>query len=572
MLAAMDPANDDFRSAYAHHRAGRLDKAEALYRKVLKRAPGHADTLNLLGLIALARGRPERAVQLIAESVRRNPRFADGHSNLGNALLAAGRSDEAVASYRQAIILAPSSPAPLYNLFVALRTLRRTGEAEAAIRAAVALSPAVPDWRRDHAIALMELERHDEALTILDALQALRPGDPGDMLTRAAVLYRKGDIGRAEESFRRGVVLAPENPEAWNGLGLCLRAAGNFAEAEAAFLRAGELTPDRAEARRNLGLIGKLKPGEAQHLSALAVDAGIPATDRIAAGFALGKLLDEAERYDEAFEAYRAANALFLATAGKRYDRAALRGDIDRIIAEPVLAPAAAASDLPVFVVGMPRSGTSLVEQIAASHPLVHGAGELKRIGRIAASLAPGNADELAGEHLDHLRRIGGNAARVIDKMPDNIFHLGRIAGLFPGARVIFCRRDPRDTSLSCFFTLFATGNLFSYDLSDCAARQRETGRLMRHWLKALPLATLTVDYEDLVADLEGQSRRLIAFLGLEWNSACLEFHKTQRSVATASSWQVRQPLYARAVGRWRHYARQIEALGSDAFDTRDQK
>ena len=560
-----DAVAEDFRAAYAHHRAGKLEKAEALYRKVLKRLPGHPDALNMLGLIALARGRPQRAIQLIGEAVRHKPEFADAHSNLGNALLAAGRGTDAIASYRRAITLAPSSPGPAYNLFVALRALKRTVEAEAAIRAALVLNPTALDWQRDLATTLMELDRPDEALTIIDGLLALRPANAGDTLARAAVLYRKGEIAAAEAAYRRATALSAGDTDAWNGLGLTLRALGRFAEAEAAFLRACELAPASAEARRNLGLIGKLRPGEVERLSALAAGANAPATDRIAAGFALGKLLDEAERYDEAFEAYRAANDLVLATTGKRYDRAALTAEVDRIIAAAPLPEAGNRSELPVFVVGMPRSGTSLVEQIAASHPLVHGAGELKDIGRIAASLNPGNARVLAGEHQERLRLLSGEARRVIDKMPDNIFKLGHIASLFPAARVILCRRDPRDTCLSCYFTLFASGNLFSYDLADCAHRHGETDRLMRHWQAHLPLAMLTVDYEALVSDIEGQSWRLIEFLGLDWDPACLNFHETQRPVTTASSWQVRQPLYQRSVGRWRHYARHIGALDGSA-------
>jgi tetratricopeptide (TPR) repeat protein len=556
-----DAIAEDFRSAYAHHRAGKLEKAEALYRKVLKRLPGHPDSLNMLGLIALSRGRPQRAIQLIGEAVQRKPDFADAHSNLGNALLAAGRGSDAIESYRRAVALAPSSAGPSYNLFVALRGLKRTAEAEAAIRAALASNPAALDWRRDLATTLMELERHDEALTILDGLLALRPGNAGDTLARAAVLYRKGEFAQSEAAYRRATALTPADADAWNGLGLVLRALGRFEDAETALLRACDLAPASADARRNLGLIGKLKPGETERLSALADNVNAAAADRIAAGFALGKLLDEAGQYDAAFEAYRAANERFLTASGRRYDPAAFTAEINRIIAAPHLPAAPNRSELPVFVVGMPRSGTSLVEQIAASHPKVHGAGEMKDIGRIAASLNTDNAQALAGEHLERLRRLGGGAERVIDKMPDNIFMLGHIAALFPASRVIVCRRDPRDTCLSCYFTLFASGNLFSYDLADCAHRCGETERLMRHWLEKPALSMLTMEYESLVADIEGQSRRLIAFLGLDWDPACLDFHETQRPVTTASSWQVRQPLYQRSAGRWRNYSRHIPAL-----------
>jgi hypothetical protein len=179
----------------------------------------------------------------------------------------------------------------------------------------------------------------------------------------------------------------------------------------------------------------------------------------------------------------------------------------------------------------------------------------------------PGPIKDAARKQLDRLLALGGSALRVIDKMPSNVKHLGLIATLFPSARVILCHRDPRDTCLSCFFQQFSPGNvLFSFDLSLCGRHHVHTDRLMAHWLKAMPLRMLQVQYEDLVADLEGQSRRIISFLGLPWNPACLDFHRTERIVQTFSAWQVRQPIYTRSVGRWRNYERHLgplfEALG----------
>ena len=218
----------------------------------------------------------------------------------------------------------------------------------------------------------------------------------------------------------------------------------------------------------------------------------------------------------------------------------------------------------------MPRSGTSLVEQIAASHARVHGAGELRALASLgAAQLA---ADETAikhavDAHLLHLERLGESASRVIDKMPDNIFHLDVVATLFPNARVIICEREPRDVGLSCYFQLFSSGNEFSYDLEDCARRQVQTARIAEHWRSIPGLRILTVSYEKLVADLEAESRRLIDFIGLEWDPSCLHFHRTRRSVATASGWQVRQPLYDRSVSRWRNYEAHLGRFESALAD-----
>jgi hypothetical protein len=233
-----------------------------------------------------------------------------------------------------------------------------------------------------------------------------------------------------------------------------------------------------------------------------------------------------------------------------------------------------------VFIVGMPRSGTTLVHQIAASHPLVHGAGELNNLAQVAESLDaageefkepsiyPPRVRDAAWEYLWRLGALQPGAARVLDKMPGNLHLVAQIALMFPRARVILCRRDARDTCLSCYFQGFASGNIFSFDLRDCGHYHVQNMRLMDHWLKAQPLRMLEVHYEDVTRDLEGQSRRLIDFLGLDWDSRCLEFHQAKTTVLTSSVWQVRQPIYQQSVGRWRHYESHlgplIEALGNE--------
>ena len=263
--------------------------------------------------------------------------------------------------------------------------------------------------------------------------------------------------------------------------------------------------------------------------------------------------------------------------------RALLARQVDHLIATytPAFFAGAAGwgnpSALPVFVVGMPRSGSTLVEQVITSHSAAHGAGELPDIRRMVMALQRRDVRDIAVQdwsrpdkrriadaHLARLAALGGASLRVVDKLPDNILNLGLIATLFPGARVIFCIRDPRDTCLSCFFQMLQDGNLWSYDLADCGRRWLALQRLQAHWLAVLPLRMLEVRYEAMVADLEPQSRRLIEFLGLEWEPGCLEFHRTARVVTTASAWQVRQALYASSVARWHRYrGASVTAAGS---------
>lgn len=537
------------RAGFAHHRAGRLGPAEALYRRVLERDPDDPNALHLLGVIAYQNGRFGSAVRLIGRALPQLSELPDAHLNYGNALREAGRLAEAVESYRRAIELMPERAQTHRDLGWALAKLGRLDEAAASHRRAVALDPA-------------DAESH---------------------YALGASLHMANDLPAGEASLRQTLELMPDHAAAWHEIGTVLRSAGRIAEALSCFRRALDLAPEMPEIYRSLAVTGQqASEVELNRLRGMVASPERGISDRVAAGFALGMLLDNAERCDEAFPCFEEANALHrgqLAAAGQRFDPQQLRRRVDELIGitTPSLFPALAGwgnpSPAPVFIVGMPRSGTSLVEQIAASHSAVFGAGERQEISDVCDALMIRNrgrpieqwdaafAHRLADRHVAQLRGLGGGAARVIDKMPDNVVVLWLIAALFPSARIVLCQRDPRDVCLSCYFHLFTEGHPYAYDLADCGTRWLEVDRLATHWLRVLPLDMLVIDYEELVADLEGESRRLIEFLGLDWEPSCLDFHRTQRPVLTASAWQVRQPLYRRSVGRWRRYERHLRPL-----------
>lgn len=331
-------------------------------------------------------------------------------------------------------------------------------------------------------------------------------------------------------------------------------------------------------------VVGRHAAGPAVRDRLLALLARSDLTDdqRIDAGFALGDWFDQAGDYDAAFGHYAAANALarqVMHAKGHRFDAMALHQEVDCLIATFTPAFFAAARDwgnpsaLPIFAVGMPRSGSTLVEQILASHPAVVARGELRDLERIARRLTLENAERAerdwsatgaqrqADAHIARLAAFAGGAARVVDKMPDNVFALGLAAALFPQSRMLLCLRDPRDTCLSCFFQRFADPQVFSTDLLDCARRAREVQQLMAHWQSVLPVPVLEVEYASLVQVPNEAIPRLIGSIGLPWDPACLEFHRTDRPILTASSWQVRQPLYTGAIGRWRNYAAHLGGM-----------
>jgi tetratricopeptide (TPR) repeat protein len=665
-----------FDLALQHHRAGRLQEAEQLYRQIVARQPDHVGAMHCLGVIASQVGRNDIAVDLIGRAIAIDPNSPQAHNDLGSALRGVGKIDEAIAAYRRAIVLSPNVPEAHSNLGVALKdkgqldeaiaacrqaialrqnypgahnnlgnALKDKGlfdEAIAAYRQAIALRPGYseaysnlgnalreqgqlveaieayrqaiafrPGWAMPRlnlgqffreqgqfeearlacqqaaecepnnaeahshlAAALAELHRFDEAAGALDRAAALAPDSASTHEARGLILARSGKGDLAVESFRRALEIAPDSVSGRINLGQALRQIGRFTEAGGCFRQILDRRPGAVQAYVLMASVGAaLDAAEIARLSTSVDDPKMPIRDRAALGFVLGKMLDDAGRFDEAFAHYARANSLVLEmrhAAGERYDSEEFARRVNESIAMFTRGFFEGArdwgerSELPVFIVGMPRSGTSLVEQIASSHPEVFGAGELRDIGAIATSKSlaePDAVKDAARGQLDRLRALGGPALRVIDKMPANVEHLGLIATLFPAARVILCRRDPRDTCLSCFCQHFDAGNLFSFDLAQCGRHHVQTDRLTEHWLKALPLRMLQVRYEDLVADLEGQSRGIISFLGLRWSPACLNFHRTERTVQTASDWQVRQPLYTRSVGRWRNYETHLGPL-----------
>jgi tetratricopeptide (TPR) repeat protein len=484
---------------------GDLAAAENVFRKILREEPNNFEAQRLLGEVLIDRGQIDKAILLLSRLVSQHQNQASAHYALGNGYRLSGQHKPAIAAYRNAIALSPDFAGSYHGLGLALRNDRCEREA-------------------------------------LDA-------------------------------FRTALRLQPNWAIAWKDLGLTFAMLGELGLAEAALRRAINIQPGLGDAHRHLAVLRNdlAEAQEIARLTAAAADPRTPPGEQIELLFTLGRLLDKAGSFTEAFQYFSAANAK-LRTAQARanivFDRAQLSRDVDaltHVFSETAFAThprSDEGSEIPVFIVGNPRTGSTLVEQIAACHSEVCGAGEMHGIGEIAGKIgwSPGpawstdNIGAAATSYLAAIRQIGGKKLRVIDKMPDNVFQLGLISALFPKARIIFCTRDARDVALSCFFQYFANPYSFDTDLDDCMFRIREVDRLIAHWRNVLPLAHMTISYEALLAEPEKESRRLIAFLGLEWEENCLHSHRLQRAVHTASWAQVRQPLYHSAIGRWQNY------------------
>ena len=401
------------------------------------------------------------------------------------------------------------------------------------------------------------------------------------------------NLDNAFNLVSKALAIQPDSPVFHHNIAYIHGALGRLTEAETHYRRSIALSPGYAEAYFNLSGSAKFTTDDPiiPNLETLLGHDGFSDRDRCFLHFAAGKIYDDIGDTDTAFAHYRAGNAAKGAQTNPAYSRDYIDALIQVFDAEFLRSRAGigSRSERPVFIVGMPRSGTSLAEQILASHGAVHGAGELADLDSIAKAL-PEHAAEpvsyprclttLDGRHitgladafLRRLAEMAPAAERVVDKAPLNFRHLGLIALMLPAACVIHCRRDPLDTCLSCYFQNFARGQEYSFDLAELGRFYSDYRRLMDHWRAVLPLRIFELDYEDLVRRPEPVSRALVDFCGLDWDPACAQAHRTARSVRTASRWQVRQPIYGSSVGRARAYARHlgplIDALGPYAEES----
>jgi len=617
-VLAADPRHVDalHLSGVIAAQSGRHAEAEALIGRALALSPDFALAHYNRGNALRALGRNADALGAYQRAVRLNPRHAAAHNNLGVALRALGRSGEALGAYRRALELQPHYPEAHFNLGVALGEMGRHDDALAAYGQAIAQQPDYADAFINQGLALQALRRHGDAAQAFQRAVALRPEQADAHSALGAALQELGRHDAALAAHRRALELDPGDAAAWLRFGVTWQALGRPDEAAAAYRRALELEPDSIEAHVSLAValqeLGEAEAAMASAERALALD---PASarawfiradlkrfaaddpdietmeallagaddraaseeDRLDLEFALSKAWMDVGGPDPAFANLNAGNRRMRATF--RYEAAADEARfaaIARAFTPDLMARFAGAgdpSDLPVFIVGMPRSGTTLVEQILASHPDVHGAGELNVLNEVVAAarldvarnlgaLPPPALAALGRAYVSRVAALAPGHRRVVDKMPGNFQYAGLIALALPNARVIHCRRGAIDTCLSIYSKKFTGRQDYAYDLAELGRYYRAYDALMAHWRGLLaPERFLEVRYEALVGDLEPEARRLTAFSGLPWDDACLDFHRNQRPVRTASVNQVRQPIYRTSVARWKPYAAHLGPL-----------
>ncbi len=556
---------------------GRFDEAVTSYRRALEIKPDFAEVhYNLANALHDLRQLDE-AVVSYRRALEIKPRYAEALCNLGNVLRSLGQLDEAVASYRQALVLKPGFLEVYNSLGNALQNLGQLDAAAQSYRRALLLKPDVADAHNNLGNSLLDLGQHDEAVTCYRRALVLNSDYAEAHNNLGIALRQQNRIAEAEASCRRALEINPHSPATVIFLGQLHADKGKFPEAENLFKRAISIEPRLPEAWAGIAGLRKMTSNDADWLVEAQRLAGdcLPPRQEAHLRYAIGKYFDDVRDFGQAFINYRRANELAKLN-GAKYDRHRLTQSIDLITHTYdrnwlTQASVPNSSQRPVLIIGMPRSGTTLVEQILASHPSVFGAGELTYWSSASAAYEASLRDrettnsiidKLANDYLRLLREASADALCVVDKMPANFLYLGLVHAALPKARIIHMRRNPIDTCLSIYFQHFGTAHRYANDLDDLAHYYAAYSRVMEHWRSTLPEnSILEVSYEGLVADPETWSRKMLDFIGVPWDPICLEFERTDRTVNTFSKWQARQKISNSSVGRWRNYERFVGPL-----------
>jgi len=583
---------------FVYQHAADLDQAVACFERAIQLAPDDANPHNELGVALKGINQYEKAVIHLQKAVQLQPRIPLFHQNLAEVLGKLERFDEALVHYEEAIKIAPHDAGLKNGAGVMLQTAGKHEEAIERFREALGAAPNHPLYENNLASALQSIGEDDEAIMHYENILRTLPDSADTHVNIGNFHLARNDLESASHHFGCAIAIDPSHFVAHNNLGSTLLDQGHFSEAADHFQQSLQHNPEYAPAYFNLSdlaLNNKFHFTDEQiHKIQLLVSQGdLPPDSASAMLFAVGNHFDSRENYAEAFRAYDVANNIqkqINEAQNNLFDleaRETLTENIIQFFDQSYfdnLSVTGSDSEMPVFVVGMPRSGSTLIEQIISSHPAAVAAGELEEVGRLATKILPRRLKsekafpffiedvdqttlrETAQQYLDHLQHHDSVAPhwneidRVVDKMWHNFFHLGVLYTLFPKARVIHSRRDAMDIGLSCFMRrLYAVH--WSWDLGDIGYFYRLYDRLMQHWRKVLPTSIYEVDYEKLAQHPEEETRKLIDYCNLPWDDRCLEFYETPTAVRTASRIQVREPIYQSSIGRWKSYASQLAPL-----------
>lgn len=606
------------RQGFRFHQEGKVRQAESLYKQALQKASNHGDANNLYGLLCIQTRRFELAVKLINRGLASQPGNPQSHFNLAIALKDLGRLDEAERHFRKCLSLSPGNFEaisclgiilrmqnrpdeaircfnkalelnPAYaeahcNLGMAFQDLGKLERAESCLKKALKLKPGLPEANNGLGEIFISIGRFEEAMTHIDRALRSKPDYSEAINNRGVLLNKKGKTEQAMEHFSRAVDIFPGNSKALMNLAITQEQTGNLRDAADTFRKVIKSRPDFADAHFLLAHLKNHRSTdeEIQAMQALFKREDSTVKQRIQLAFGLGYAFERRQKWEESFGYFQAGHRLkretlpFNLSAQVQYFNS-LEKTFNGAFVENH-SDAGANDTRPLFIVGMPRSGTSLAEQILASHPQVHGAGEIgflensiraivKKTG-VDYPMGCGMLDdralrELGLTYLESLNSQSVHADYISNTTPTNFLHIGLIAVVLPDARIINCNRNPMDNCLSIFKQLLSDAHAYSHDLEDLGAYYNLYRNLMGHWRQILPGRIYDLPYEALVADSEEEIRKLLDFCSLPFDEKCLTFHQTSRAVRTPSASQVHQPLYTDTIGLWKCYEEQLKPLQS---------
>jgi len=575
-----------YEEARAYYRKGKFANAERAYKKAIKINPNYADAHNNLGNLYLERARFKEAFNEYRKALKMAPNHPILLNNIGNVLQLQGENEQALNWLEKAINQDPASAPAHCNLGNALRSLGKDAEAVVAYRRALELNPDQADTYRNLGGILIELEELDDAVNCFNQALRINPEDKKAYQGLGRTRNAQGDLDQAVSAFQKAISIDPANAEYHRELGRAFGDHGEIEKAISAHRKAIEINPKYAKAYQALTKNKKFTEydDEMRAMESLLSTKGISDKDSIHLAFGLGKAYEDLGDFDKSMEFVIKATRLKRGTYD--YSISESQKQFDRI--KEVFSPGffsrwpdiGAPDRTPIFILGMPRSGTSLVEQILASHPEVFGAGELndlpivfesitKPVGRLRTDTFPEGLLELDAsafadlgkQYVARIRRYSSDANFITDKMPHNFLRIGFIKAILPNARIIHCTRDPMDNCLSLFKTDLLKGHRYSYDMSELGQYYKLYLGLMDYWRDSLPGFIYDQSYEELVSSQKEQVSQLLQHCGLPWDESCLDFHKTRRKVNTASNAQVIRPIYQDSVKLWGRYEKQLEPL-----------
>ncbi|WP_069299938.1 tetratricopeptide repeat-containing sulfotransferase family protein [Neptunicoccus sediminis] len=554
---------------------GDFARARQVAEEMARAFPNEPFIYNILGYTCGMLGDQKAAIEAYKWAIKLNPNFVEAMSNYGSYLVQIDRAADAVPVLQKAVTKKPDYAEAHHNLGVAYAAVDQLDKAMQHYDLALRHAPRYANALNSRGSLKSTLNDRIGAEADFRAALQIAPNDTGAMVNLGGVLSADGKSSEATEILEKAAALDPRNIETFVQLGIILNESGRNEAALSSFRKVLEINPNHAKTLRlMLGLVpAEERAGVVEHIQRLFEDPATPDLDKVQLGFALGEHYEKQAAYEQSFVCLDQANRLYRAALppmpqsdDEKFDRITGLFDSD---AFAKLKDASDPSDAPVFVLGMMRSGTSLVEQIIATHSAVYGAGELNTATDLARPLYDkGSRATLADArtftegYLRDLLRNAGDVRHVVDKMPGNFFNVGLIRTLFPNAKIVNTVRDPRDNCFSIYKNFFDTyAHQYAYDQGELARFANRYKAMMNRWDELFPDAVYHIRYESLVTDQEAESRKLLAYLGLPWEDSVLEFHKTERAVRTASVNQVRQKIYRSSVKSWQNYEPYLQEL-----------